>query len=222
MNNSILAEQSFSKCLILLRSAYNLIQCTIESSDKNTKSPLALLFNQTWFVQLFNSANSCEHRELIAISLIQAAILVKNYKNPSLSVWLRIAFEIADACSKVLDLDTSFVDNQKTFNRCVASLSYIAFIEELSRIILNKDNRDEGNAKRILFFLTEIAKKFTNTLWEMSTIKGDLVKVYSILLISKYWEPDDICNEFSQSLAKIIVHFRIILENLEIDRDKVF
>lgn len=206
------AETLFSKCLIILHSAYNLIQCSIARKDLfQEESPLFMLFYQKWFIQLLNLVSPCEHRELIVTMLTQAAISIKNYHNPPLSSWLHIAFEVADLCFKVLDWNTSSIENPKLPPRYTASLSYILFIEELSNIILVKKNREEANAKRIQFFLTEIAKRFTNTMWELSAIKNELTKIYSILLVSKYWEPDDIQDECSQSLIQMIVRIFFIL-----------
>ncbi len=59
--------------------------------------------------------------------------------------------------------------------------------------------------KRVQFILTEIAKRFTNTMWEICSIKNELTKIYSILLVSKYWQPDDIREGQSLSLSQMIV-----------------
>ncbi len=144
MNGAMSAENKFSQCLILLRAAYNLIQCSIEPREKEEESPLFMLFYQAWFVQLLNSPAPSEYRELIVTALAQAAICVKNYLSPPTEQWLQIAFEVADVCFRVLDWDTSFPDNPKMPPRYTASLSYILFIEDIANIVLEKSERNEG------------------------------------------------------------------------------
>ncbi len=105
-----------------------------------------MLFYQSWFVQMLNSQEPCEHRELIVAALTQAAVCLKNYKNPPKRSWLQIAFEVSDVCSKVLDWDTSTPDNPRIPPRYTAALSYILFVEDIARIVLldrEQDDREE-------------------------------------------------------------------------------
>ncbi len=62
--------------------------------------------------------------------------------------------------------------------------------------------------KRVQNCITEIAKRFTNTIWELSSIKNELTKVYSILLVSRYWQPNDARDGSSESLLQLIVSIR--------------
>jgi len=204
MNEAIYCECKFLQLLILVFTSYNLISCSI-NTHTDEESPLFLLFYQTWFVQLLNSPLSCEYRELIVVALTHAAIYYKNYDLPHSDAWIKVAFEVLDICLKVLDWDTSNLSNPKLTPRYSASLSYILFIEEIAAITLTGKSK-ESIIKRIQLCLTEIAKRFIDTAWEMSTIKNELTKIYAILLIAKYWQPSDSQSFISKLLVIFIYH----------------
>eukprot|EP00826_Nyctotherus_ovalis_P045666 TRINITY_DN5076_c0_g2_i8.p2 TRINITY_DN5076_c0_g2~~TRINITY_DN5076_c0_g2_i8.p2 ORF type:complete len:256 (+),score=46.85 TRINITY_DN5076_c0_g2_i8:1299-2066(+) len=205
MNEAIRCESKFLQLLILVFTSYNLVSCSL-NVRADEESPLFLLFYQTWFVQLLNSPVPCEYRELIVVALTHAAIYYKNYDRPSCDAWIKVAFEVLDICLKVLDWDTANIADPKFAPRQSAPLSYILFIEEIAAASLAEDSA----TKRTQLCLTEIAKRFIDTVWEMSTVKNELTKIYAILLISKYWQPNE---AQSSSVAQLLVISSLRLES---------
>jgi hypothetical protein len=61
--------------------------------------------------------------------------------------------------------------------------------------------------KRIQSYFSEIAKRFLNTSWEISNIRNEMTKITALMLLSKYWNPEDILNAGgeSASLSQLIV-----------------
>lgn len=196
-SEAIRCESTFLQLLVLVFASYCLVGCSV-NVRADEESPLFLLFYQTWFVQLLNSPVPCEYRELIVVALTHAAIYYKNYDRPSRDAWIKVAFEVLDICLKVLDWDTADVSDPRLTPRQSAPLSYILFIEEIAAVSLAEDS----GAKRTQLCLAEIAKRFVDTVWEMSTIRNELTKIYAVLLISKYWQPAE--SQFS-SIAQLLV-----------------
>jgi len=224
MSEAINIKNTFSQFIVLTRSSYNLINSSLKDRPKGEESPLFMLFYQTWFVQLLNSTSTpSEFRELIVTALTQSAICLKNYNNSPLDKWLQIAFEVVDVCFKVLDWDTSDLNNPKLPPRYTASLSYVLFIEEITEIAFASNNPE--SIKHVRAYITEIAKRFLNTVWELSSIKNELTKIYSILLVSKYWVPDDLDSgndQKSSSILQLFVFFWVCTKIKNLIKLKLF
>jgi hypothetical protein len=158
LKESYRIKQQIDRLFILIGVCCSLIKISLSQNSSGDSAIFLLFyqnwFMQIWNVdqnpELLSSDAELrelillkQYREEITSSLIEAALLVLppqpklkgqkesenlKYKNMEMHNWIKIAFQVADVCFKVLDWNTV---------RNIAPQSYLLFLEQISFILYN-------------------------------------------------------------------------------------
>ena len=180
------------------------------------ESVILCLFKQEWFVVLVNKSEIDEKeskwRHDIFICLIESIFNIKKYllKNKKIENFINIiklCQDIIDVCFKILD----WKDEGESFKMyfLILEQTCLFFNDNFYKYLYQKLPEYQNMKLRLNDVLSEISKRFYIKKWESLIFANENCKYNSLLILSKYLNPEHI-KDINILLEIIITHLKEI------------